>query len=180
VYLTQDATDAALVQRVLAGDTDAFGPLVDRYQRVLFTVAYRMLGNRADAADVAQSAFVKAFEKLGSYDPHYRFFSWIYRIALNECLNLQRARRPVEPLDAAGAIAPAAHDVLEVAERRQRIQDALLRLPADYREALVLHYFAELSYDEIAVAVAVPVKTVKSRMYSGRQRLAELLGGVAE
>jgi RNA polymerase sigma-70 factor (ECF subfamily) len=180
VYLTQDATDAALVQRVLAGDTDAFAPLVDRYQRVLFTVAYRMLGNRADAADVAQSAFVKAFEKLGSYDPHYRFFSWLYRIALNECLNLQRARRPVEPLNAAGAIAPAAHAILEVAERRQRIQDALLRLPADYREALVLHYFADLSYEEIAVAVAVPVKTVKSRLYTGRQRLADLLGGVLE
>ena len=67
-----------------------------------------------------------------------------------------------------------------MAERRQRIQDALLRLPPDYREALVLRYYGDLSYDEIAVAVAVPVKTVKSRLYSGRQRLAELLGGEVE
>jgi RNA polymerase sigma-70 factor (ECF subfamily) len=176
VYLTQDANDAALVERVLAGDTEAFAPLVDRYQRVLFTVALRMLGNRADAADVTQTAFVKAFEKLGSYDPQHRFFSWIYRIALNESLNVQRARRPLEPLDADYPVAAAEAGGLELAERRDRVQAALLRLPPDYREAIVLRYFADLSYDEIAAAVAVPVKTVKSRLYSGRQRLAGLLG----
>ena len=178
--MTQDATDAELVERVLAGDTDAFGPLVERYQRVLFTVAFRMLGNRADAADVTQTAFVKAFEKLGSYDPQYRFFSWLYRIALNETLNVQRTRRPLEPLDLTLPAAGSAASQLEQTERRERIQAALLRLPPDYREALVLRYFSDLSYDEIAAAVAVPVKTVKSRLYSGRQRLADLLGGDGE
>ena len=132
VYLTQDATDAALVERVLAGDTEAFAPLVDRYQRVLFTVALRMLGNRADAADVTQTAFVRAFEKLGSYDPRYRFFSWIYRIALNECLNVQRAQRPLEPLDAAYPVAarggwrPRAAPSAGIG-----VQAALLQLPPE-------------------------------------------------
>jgi RNA polymerase sigma-70 factor (ECF subfamily) len=175
--LPQDATDVALVERVLAGETDSFEPLVRRYERVLFTVALRMLGNRDAAADAAQNAFVKAFEKLGTYDPRYRFFSWIYRIVLNECLNVRRAQRPMEPLDPALPLVEGTTDPVERSEQRGRIQAALLQLPVEYRQVIVLRYFADLSYEEMAVAADVPVKTVKSRLYSGRQQLAVLLRG---
>ena len=168
VYLTQDDADVALVDRVLAGDTEAFEPLVRRYERALFTVALRMLGNRDEAGDATQNAFVKAFEKLGTYDSRYRFFSWIYRIALNECLNARRARRPMEPLEAALPIPGRAGDqVVECIERRQRIQAALLQLPVEYRQIIVLRHFGDLSYEEIAGATEVPVKTVKSRLVHG-------------
>src|SRR5262245_60126107 len=97
VYFPRDE-DAELVRRSLAGETTAFGVLVTRYQKVLYTVAIRMLGNAEDARDATQDAFVKAYQRLGTYDPAYRFFSWIYRILVNECLNMIRGRRPQEPL----------------------------------------------------------------------------------
>src|SRR5436190_3711644 len=90
VYVDQDAADLALVARCRAGDMRAFEPIVERYQRVLYTVALRMLGNAEEANDVAQNAFVKAFQKLDSFDTNRRFFSWIYRILVNECLNVRR------------------------------------------------------------------------------------------
>src|SRR5439155_3953910 len=80
VYFSQDANDHDLVARCLAGETAAFEPIVERYQRVLFTVALRMLGDRAEAADATQNAFVSAYRKLGTFDPQRRFFSWLYRI----------------------------------------------------------------------------------------------------
>src|SRR5947209_9564479 len=98
VYVSQDADDTAFVKRCLGGDTAAFGPIVERYQRVLFTVAMRMLGDYDEASDAAQNAFVKAYRKLHAYDPTQRFFSWIYRILVNECLNARRDRRSHEPI----------------------------------------------------------------------------------
>ena len=94
-----DGDDAELVNRCLSGDQLAFEPLVTRYQKVLFNVALRMVGNYEDARDIAQTAFVKAFEKLDTYDPRYRFFSWIYRIMMNESLNYLQRRKFHEPLD---------------------------------------------------------------------------------
>ena len=90
VYVDQDADDLALVARCRAGETAAFEALVERYQRVLFTVALRMLGDYDAASDAAQNAFVKAYQKLDTFDPTRRFFSWIYRILVNECLNARR------------------------------------------------------------------------------------------
>ena len=90
--------DEALVARCLRGEVEAFEPLVVRYQRVLYNAAYRLLGDREDARDVAQIALVKAYEKLASFDSRYRFFSWIYRIVVNEALNTRSRRRPASPL----------------------------------------------------------------------------------
>jgi RNA polymerase sigma-70 factor, ECF subfamily len=172
VYLPTDEDDAALVARCLEGDPDAFAGLVGRYQRVLYTVALRMLGNPADAEDAAQTAFVRAFERLGSYDGQHRFFSWMYRILANECLNQIRARKPLElvadrPSD--DALPP---EVMEAAERQRVVQQALLLLSSEHREVIVLRHFAELGYDEIGAALGIPVKTVKSRLYTARQQLA--------
>lgn len=173
----QNPDDESLVQRSAGGDLEAFEILVTRYQRVLFKLALRMLGDHADANDATQSALVKAYQNLGSFDTRFRFFSWMYRILLNECLNARRGRRKHEQeavaIEMAGPGTPL--DALERVERRQRVQKALLALPDDYRQVVVLRHFAELSYDEIAATLAIPVKVVKSRLYTARQRLAEML-----
>ena len=175
VYVSQDADDLASVRMCLQGDRAAFGAIVDRYQRVLFTVAVRMLGNRDDANDATQNAFVKAYQHLRSFDPGRRFFSWIYRILVNECQNAMRDRRPGEPIppDLAGGNTPA--DALDAEERRRRVQSAIVALPSDYREVIVLRHFGELSYDEIAEALGVTSEIVKSRLHIARQRLSRML-----
>jgi RNA polymerase sigma-70 factor, ECF subfamily len=177
VYFSQDADDAALVAKTLGGDTAAFGILVERYQKVLYTVAYRMLANPEDARDATQATFVRAYERLSTYSDQYRFFSWIYRIAVNECLNVIRSRRPQEALTPALAAAGSPFDTAASRERRLQVQAALQELTPDYRAVVVLRHFAGLSYDEIAEALDVPAKTVKSRLHTARQRLGELLLG---
>lgn len=177
VYFSSDTDDLALVRQSLTGQPEAFGMLVTRYQKVMYTVALRMLGNPEDARETTQDAFVKAYQRLATFDPSYRFYSWLYRILVNECLNVNRHRRPEEPIgdDVAGASNP--FDTTMAAERRQQIEAALLQLTPEYRAVVVLRHFAGQSYTEIAEALAIPEKTVKSRLYSARQRLGELLLG---
>ena len=167
--------DLVLVARVLEGDTAAYRPLVERHQRVLFAVATRLLGDSDEAADAVQNAFVRAYRKLQTFDQGHKFFSWIYRILVNECLNVRRSRRALEPLDAGLATREDPHRDAEQAELRADVQAALLRLPPAYREVVVLRHYANLSYLEIANIIGVPEKTVKSRLYSARQRLGEAL-----
>jgi RNA polymerase sigma-70 factor (ECF subfamily) len=175
VYFRQDPEDASLVARSLAGDMAAFEAIVRKYERVLFRVALRMLGDYEDARDATQAAFISTYRKLSSFDADLRFFSWLYLILLNECLNARRDRRPHEPVTPEMALAASPLEALEASERRERVQRALLALPHDYREVIVLRHFAELGYDEIAATLGIPSKTVKSRLYTARQRLCELL-----
>jgi RNA polymerase sigma-70 factor (ECF subfamily) len=177
VYFEQAVDDSVVVKRCLAGDSAAFEAIVARYQQVLFTVALRMLGDEEDARDAAQNAFVKVFEKLATYDPRHRFFSWMYRILVNECLNERRRPAAVRGTgaltdDLAQAIDA---DTVEAAERRDAVKKAILELPEPYREVIVLRHFAALSYEEMSEAIGIATKTVKSRLYSARQLLAERL-----
>jgi RNA polymerase sigma-70 factor, ECF subfamily len=174
-YFSQDAEDVVFVRQCLAGDTTAFEPLVRRYQRVLYNVALRMLGDHAAADDATQNTFVSAYHKLATFDTNRRFFSWIYRILVNECLNDRRGRRSFEPITSDAAMVPSPADDLETRERRRAVQAAILGLPHDYREVIVLRHFGGLSYDEIADAVGVPAKTVKSRLHTARERLVASL-----
>ena len=172
--------DEALVARCLGGEPDAFESIVSRYQRVLFNAAYRLLGDREEARDVAQGALVKAYEKLSSFDPRYRFFSWIYRIVVNEALNTRDRRRPTAPLladlpDVSGNGARV-EEALAARERSDSLQAAILRLRNEDREVIVLRHFAELSYAEIGETLGLAEKTVKSRLHEARQRLGRLLG----
>jgi RNA polymerase sigma-70 factor, ECF subfamily len=169
--------DSLLVAQCLAGDTASFRPLVERYQRVLFSVALRMLGDREDAADATQTAFLRAYEKLASYDRCNKFFSWLYRILVNECLNVRRGQRQTVPVDVGIAAPDGPLEELEAAERRARVQAALLRLPREQREVVVLRHFADLSYADIADVLELPEKTVKSRLYAARQQLGRWLLG---
>jgi len=170
-----DEQDRALVRRCLEGKRDAFGGLVDRYHKPLFNVALRMLNNVQDAEDVTQTVFLNAFLRLRTYDPRYKFFSWIYRMTVNESLNALKRRRGREPLD-------LAHDVLApgagpdgAAEAEDRVGKALLCLRPDDRAVVVLKHFASFSYQEIADVLEVPVRTVKSRLFTARERLRDAL-----
>src|SRR4030095_8807840 len=127
VLMVDGDPDDALVARCLGGEPEAFESIVSRYQRVLFNAAYRLLGDREEARDVAQGALVKAYEKLGSFDPRYRFFSWIYPIVL------LLADLP----DVSGNIARI-EEALAARERSDSVQAALLRLSAEDREVIVL------------------------------------------
>lgn len=167
--------DAELVARCLRGETEAFEPLVERYQRPLFNLAWRMLGDREDARDVVQGAFVKAWEKLPGFDPRYRFFSWMYRIVVNESLNARERRRPTVPLAAGLRAAGGPEEALRGRERADSLQAALLSLSADDRQVIGLRHFAELSYAEIGEALGLAEKTVKSRLHEARQRLGRVL-----
>ena len=162
--------------KCLRGESAAFEPLVARYERVLFSVALRLIGEYEDARDATQNVFVKAFEQLHRYDPQRRFFSWLYRIAVNECLNARRARKPSEPLHEAFDSRSGPFEAFAEVEARNRIDQALKSLSFEYREVIVLRHFVDLSYEEMAEATGVPEKTVKSRLFSARQKLAGLLG----
>ncbi len=167
--------EEALLDRCLGGDGGAYGQLIDRYQRVLFNVSLRMVGNREDALDITQTVFLKAYENLGRFDRRHKFFSWVYRIMINETLNhLSRTRR-TEPLDESfqsGALGP--DEECSQNRLRESIQAALLELSPDYRQVIVLRHFGQLSYEEMSEALEVPEKTVKSRLHTARQ----LLGGI--
>ena len=172
--MTGPNDDAVWVARCLNGDPTAFETLVRRYQQVLFAVALRLTGNAEDARDVTQNAFVRAYLKLDTYDPSRKFFSWLYRIAVNEGLNARRDRRQHEPLEETFE-AKAGRDPVERGETSGQVQAALMALTREYREVIVMRYFGELSYDEIAEVIGIPEKTVKSRLFSARQRLGEIL-----
>jgi RNA polymerase sigma-70 factor (ECF subfamily) len=176
VYLQVGAEDEdGLIGRCLAGDSAAFEPLVERYHRPLFRVAARLLGDREAARDITQTAFLKAYQALATCDRQRRFFSWIYRIVVNECLNTLRARRPTQTLDESVPAPANTRDPIETGETRQRVRRAILQLSEEQRDVIVLRFFSELRYEQIAAALGIPEKTVKSRLFSARQRLCELL-----
>ena len=169
--LATDEQDRALVERYLEKHQDAAGALVDRYQQRLFNVALRMLGNVQDAEDVTQTVFLNAFHKLRTYDPRYKFFSWIYRMTVNESLNMLKRRKPTVTLeDDLDILVPgAASD--RAAEAEDRVGRALMGLKPDDRAVVVLRHFVSFSYQEIAEVLEIPVQTVKSRLFTARERL---------
>jgi RNA polymerase sigma-70 factor, ECF subfamily len=167
--------DVLAVVRCLRGDSSAFEAIVARYQRVVLSVARRILGHYDDALDATQNTFIRAYQHLDTYDPDRPFFSWLYRIAINECLNAKRARRPGEPLEDVRDESSTALQTASEAERSAVIDSALLKLSEEHRLVLALRHFAELSYSEIADVLGVPEKTVKSRLFEARQRLRDLL-----
>ena len=175
MYLDQDGADLAAVRRCLDGEQAAFEELVLRYQRPLFNVALRLLGRYDAAHDATQTAFVKAYRHLRTFDQKQRFFSWIYRILRNECLNALRSQPVWEPLSD-GLLGPERPtDAIEDMERQRAVHQAVMSLDTEYREVIALRHFADMSYEDIAATLGIPAKTVKSRLYSARQRLAASL-----
>jgi len=168
------------ILRSLQGDQQAFAQLVSRYQRQVYNLAYRMLGNAEDAEDAAQEAFLRAYVALSTFQLGRKFSSWLLAIASNLCVDLLRRRRyawmSLEDISfrlASPAEEPA-RDVLRQ-EQAGQIQHLLSRLPEKYRLVLILRYWYDLSYEEIATTTGLTLNTVKTRLHRARNMLARAL-----
>jgi len=168
--------DKVLIERTLSGERSAFGELVDRYQKVVFNVGYRVLGNTSDAEDVAQTVFLKVYENLSTYNPRYQFFSWLYRIAVNEAINAKkRLRSTVELMEDVVTSSETPHDGAVADDVENQIGAAMMALSPESRAILILRHYQEFSYRDIAYIMDLTEDKVKSRLYSARQRLGKIL-----
>ena len=171
--------DQALVERYRNGDREAFTDLVIRYQRPIYNAAFWILRSADDAKDIAQDVFLKVAERLDEYDSHHRFFSWIYRIAVNESLNLLRRHRHEDALeddvDIAGDEGAGPERQASAAQLARQLRSAMMTMATSDRLVLTLRHFSECSYEEMAQILEIDEKTVKSRLFEARRRLRGLL-----
>ncbi len=174
--MKEEDVDRIAVERCLEGDLDAFGTLIERYQRPVFNTVLHMVGDAEDAREVCQQAFMKAFQHLASYDRERKFFSWMYRVAVNESINFLKSRRPHESLDET-LQHPRANPAVEFEELEEwkHLHEAILELEPNYRAVVILRHFVHFTYEEIAEILKLPEKTVKSRISTARQLLREAL-----
>lgn len=163
------ADDRPLMQRIARRDEAAFGELVSRYQDRLFTVAHRLLGNRADAEDAVQRAFLNCYLKSGLYDPRWRVSTWLYRVLTNVCVDELRRRRVAGPEPSPVALPP------ETTGQSLDLRRALERVPTEARLLLALRYVDGLSYGELANVRGISVNTVKSQLARGKAILRKVL-----
>jgi len=170
-----DNLDRMLVSNYLDGQRQAGDELVNRFHRSVYNVALRMLGNVQDAEDVTQTVFGNAFSSMETYDPKYRFFSWIYRMTVNESLNAIKRRKEVVSLDGSFDAAADSSESDSASEAEEKIRKALLELKPDDRAVVILKHFVSFSYEEISDVLGIPVKTVKSRLFTARERLRQSL-----
>jgi RNA polymerase sigma-70 factor (ECF subfamily) len=170
-------TDRDLIQRAMRGAHDAFGELVMRHQRSVFNVCYRILNERGEAEDLAQETFMRAYDRLHTFDLEREFGPWIRRVAANLCLNYLESRKVNVPFDSERDADPAQRPETqaEVRERSEYIRGALASLPPHYRVVIELRHYQELSYDEIATELNIPLSDVKSHLFRARKLLAEKL-----
>ncbi len=170
------SSDAELVEQCLRGDRQAFETLVTRYEKPIFNAAYRIVGNYDDACDITQQVFVNSYESLHRFQKEYKFFSWIYRIAVNLALDHIKAvrKRQALPPISKTAVKNPEEEFFE-SDTSNKVQCALQQLKPELRAVLVLRHFHGLSYQEMSNILRIPQKTVKSRLYTARQQLAPLL-----
>jgi len=169
-------SDAVLLERVAAGDEDAFADLVGRYQARFFRVALRILGNERDAEDGVQLAFLRVFRKAGSYRSDWQGSTWLYRVLTNVCVDVWRKRGRQPSIDAASEVEEAAARTHSVALRLD-VHGALARLPAEMRSVVVLRFSEDLSYEEIARVRGVSINTVKTQLARAKRALRSHLKG---
>ncbi len=168
--------DRELIDNCMNGDRQAIEGLLFKYEKPVYNAAYRMLNSSEDARDVTQTVFLKVIENLDSYDPRYKFFSWIYRIALNESINCLKKQNRLDPLDREPVSDTTGPEEQTGSEQMsQGMQTALMTIKAEYRTVIVLKHFVDCSYEEIGQILNMPEKKVKSRLYTGRQLLKEAL-----
>ena len=170
-----------LIDRSLGGDSQAFGELVRRYQDRLYSAVVHIVRCRAEAEDVVQEAFVQAYVKLKTFKHNSRFYTWLYRIAVNVSISHRRRKRVElsveqnrdatgdEPID----VSMSPSEPLELAERKQQLARAMSLLTEEHRAIIVLRHMEEFSYEEIADVLEISVGTVRSRLHRAR---AQLLG----
>jgi RNA polymerase sigma-70 factor (ECF subfamily) len=182
-----ETTDMQLVERTLLGESDAFGVLVRRWERPIYSLAVRMLGRDEDAYDICQETFLSAFRNLSSFRGEAKFSSWLYRIAINCChsklrrhsdkadvsIDEQVEEYGLEPTDHRATV----HDQLQVRESAVLVRKALAALPPEMRQVIIMKEYEDLKFHEIAEILGIPVSTVKTRLYTGltymRKRLEQ-------
>lgn len=175
--------ESDLIASALDGDLDAFGELVIRYEQPIFNLTYRMLGNAEEAEDAAQEAFIRAYSNLHRYDVTRSFKTWVFSIASNHCIDRIRKRRltllsidePLPPHPSLTSKQPMPEDMVLEEERSAFIDSLLNELKPDYRAAVVMRYWYDMSYVEIAEALDTTESAIKSRLFRARQILAEHL-----
>lgn len=179
------------ISEVLKGDQNAYGEVVELYKDKVFQLCYRMLGNRHDAEDIAQEAFIRAYININSFNLNKKFSSWIYRIATNLCIDRMRKKKPDYFLDAevpgtegltmysqVASKSPLPETELESMELQETVQAEIIKLPEKYRSVIVLKYMEELSLNEISEILDLPLGTVKTRIHRGREALRQQLKNV--
>src|SRR5947208_2453855 len=175
-----DAEERRLIDRSAAGDQEAFRQLVLRYHRLVINVAFRALGELALAEDIAQDVFIKVYKALPTYRHDKPFKHWLHRVAANTVTDSLRRRRPVISLDGLEqSLVSAGSDPQDVAARhdlQRAVRYAIASLPPHYRDTIALQAFGELSYDEIAKALDIPLGTVMSRLNGAKRLLRDRLG----
>ena len=184
-----EINEKEIIERVLGGDTEAFSELVTRYEKTVYNLALRMVGDRSDAADMAQEAFVKAWTNLPSYRDESRFSAWLYRITTNVCLDFLRhkSRRPQVSLSTSDDDEERQLDIPDPKSMPEEllmkklgmeaVHRGLERLPPKHRQILVMRELGGLSYSEIAAQLSLEEGTVKSRIFRARKNLCAFLLG---
>lgn len=176
MYLSEDIE---IVNRCLAGDVNAFEVLIEKYKKAVYNTAYRMMGNREEAEDVSQEAFIRMYKALSKYNPEYKFITWALKVTTNLCLdNLRKRKGETVPIDEGFDIKDGKDTPEEEYIRRENqklVQDAIMRLPGKYREFLILFHHRNLSYQEIMDITGESLTIVKNRLYRARQMLKEEL-----
>ena len=169
-----------IIARARRGDADAFEQLVAAYRNQVFRLALRMCGNEADADEVAQEAFLSAWKGLPNFRGESRFSTWLYQLTTHAAIDLmRREKRQAAAEDIDGITAaddgPSPHPQVERAETRREVRSALMQLPEEYRQVLVLRFMQELSYEEIGQTLKLPAGTVKSRLNRAKAQLKDIL-----
>lgn len=174
--LMSNERDETIVEACLAGERKAFEVLVERYEKKFYNAAYRILGDSEDSIEATQSAFVKAYERLGTFDTSQRFFPWMYRIVVNECMNIVNRRKRFEEIDSRVPVpGRSPEEKYGDDEMARHLQAAVRQLKPDYRVVVALRHYQGFSYREIGEILRIPEKTVKSRLFTARQQLREIL-----
>lgn len=165
-----------IIQRIIAGEINLYQSLVIEYQNPIFRVICSIINNQEDAKELTQDVFVKAYESIRQYNPKYKFFSWIYRIAINRALLFEKRKKKVISVDDIIESEAVEENISATKEMQSRLLlKAVNQLGEKYQSVVQLKYFAGLSYAEIAEMLQVPEKTVKSRLFDARKVLKESL-----
>jgi RNA polymerase sigma-70 factor (ECF subfamily) len=157
-------------------DNKAFDAIVGEYGKAIFNAAFRIVNDYEDAMDITQNTFIKVYERLDRYDPSRNIFNWLYKIAVNEAISVARRKTRATELDEKTCVQfknPETEYIQN--ETSAHIQRALMQLSLDYRTVLILRHFQGLSYEAIGGILGIPVKTVKSRLFTGRMLLRDSL-----
>ena len=171
----REISDRDLVAKCLNGDNTAFDQLVLRYQLPMYRTALQIVQDESLARDITQNGFIKSWEKLHTYNSKYRFYSWLYKIIINESLNKKRSLRKMDYLEMIETSDETPYAQMVQNEEKEKLHKAISLLTEEQKIVIHLRHFEELSYQEISDVLDIEMKTVKSRLYSARMKLREIL-----